>query len=185
MKKIFLASLLSLGLLGLLSSLNAYELNGNLAVKWTGFKTEKKVPVSGTFNEIKADIKSSDNLSTFLKSSMVIIQTSSLESKNPVRNENIISTLFSLVTAKEIKGTITKVNESKKELTLKITMNEVAQSIPMKYEMANGNIVAKGNIDILDFEMKNSFMAFSKKCAAFHQNKSFSKVDIEFTIPYK
>lgn len=182
MKKIFLTLLLSVGLL---CSLNAYELDGNLTVKWTGFKTEKKVPVSGTFNDIKTDIKSSDNLSTFLKSAMVTIQTSSLESKNPVRNKNITSTLFSLVSAEQIKGTITKVNESTKELTLNVTMNEVSKSIPMKYEMTNGNIVAKGSIDILDFGMKNSFIAFSKKCAALHQNKSFSDVDIEFIIPFK
>ena len=67
MKKILLASLLSISLA---SSLSAYELNGNLGVKWTGFKTIKKVPVSGTFNTINLDIKSSASLSDFLTSAM-------------------------------------------------------------------------------------------------------------------
>ena len=182
MKKILFASVLSLVLL---TSLSAYELNGDLGVKWTGFKTEKKVPVSGTFNDIKLDIKSSDNLSKFLESSTVSIETSSFESKNPSRNESIVSTLFSLTTAKTIKGKILDVDEVAKKLVLEVTMNEVAKPIPMMYEISNGNIIAKGTIDILDFDMKSSFMAFAKKCAVFHENKSFSDVNIEFTIPYK
>lgn len=182
MKKVLIASILSLGLV---SSLSAYELNGEVGVKWTGFKTEKKAPVSGTFNNIKLSIKSSDNLSIFLKSSMVTIVSNSLESKNPARNLNMTSTIFSLATSKLIKGSIKDVNEMKKSLTLNVTMNEVTKAIPMTYEVSNGNIIAKGAIDILDFDMKNPFIAFAKKCSAFHQNKSFSDVGIEFTIPYK
>jgi len=77
------------------------------------------------------------------------------------------------------------VDEVAKKLVLEVTMNEVAKPIPMMYEISNGNIIAKGTIDILDFDMKSSFMAFAKKCAVFHENKSFSDVNIEFTIPYK
>lgn len=177
--------LISTFILGLVSSLNAYELNGNLAVKWTGFKTEQKAPVSGTFNDIKIEIKSSDNMATFLKSSKVTIMSDSFESKDPIRNKNIISTLFSLGSAKIIKGSIVKVDETMKSLTLEVTMNEVSKNIPMKYKVEKGNIIAKGTLDILDFDMKSSFLAFAKKCATFHQNKSYSDVNIEFILPYK
>jgi polyisoprenoid-binding protein YceI len=182
MKKILLSAVLACTLA---SNLSAYELNGDLGIKWTGFKTEKKAAVSGTFNDIKLDIKSSENLSTFLKSSNVKIKTNSLESKNPARNKNITSTLFQLATSKEIIGNIKDVNEMKKTLTLDVTMNEVTKAIPMMYEITNRKIIAKGTIEILDFDMKNPFMAFAKKCAALHQNKSYSDVNIEFTIPYK
>jgi polyisoprenoid-binding protein YceI len=182
MKKILLASLLSITLV---SSLCAYELNGDLGVKWTGFKTEKKLPVSGTFNSIKLEIKSSDNLSDFLKSSNVLIQTNSIESKNPERNNNMTSTLFALASAEVIEGNISDVNEDEKTLILNVTMNEVTNPVRMDYIIENGNIVASGGIDILDFSMQNSYMAFAKKCAVLHENKSFSDVDIEFTIPYK
>ena len=182
MKKILLASLLSFSLV---SSLSAYELNGDLGVKWTGFKTEKKLPVSGTFNDIKIDIKASPNLSDFLTSANVIIKTSSFESKNPGRNESIVSTLFALPSAEVIEGNILEVNEDDKSLILNVTMNEVTNPVRMDYTIENGNIVAIGNIDVLDFLMENSFMDFAEKCAALHENKSFSDVDIEFTIPYK
>ncbi len=116
---------------------------------------------------------------------MVTIVSDSLESKNPARNLNMTSTLFSLATSKVIKGNISDVNEMKKSLILNVNMNEVTKAVPMMYEIVDGKIVAKGTIDILDFNMKSSFMAFAKKCGAFHQNKSFSDVAIEFTIPYK
>ncbi|QKJ22174.1 YceI family protein [Poseidonibacter lekithochrous] len=182
MKKIVISSLLTIGLL---SSASAYELNGNLGVKWTGFKTEKKAPVSGTFKDIALNITKSDDLSAFLKSAKVQIASASFDSKNPFRDKNITSTLFSLATSKTIMGSISNVDTAKNMLTLDVTMNEVTKQVPMKYEMVNGSIVAKGTIEILDYGMKNSFMAFAKKCAGFHQNKSFSDVNIEFTLPYK
>lgn len=182
MKNIFIAPLLSIFLI---SNLYAYELNGGLDIKWTGFKTEKKAPVSGTFNDIKIDIKSSYNLSDFLKSSNVIIKANSLESKNPERNNNITSTLFALASAEFIEGNISDVNEEEKSLILNVTMNEVTNPVRMDYIIENGKIIATGGIDILDFSMQKSYMAFEKKCAELHENKSFSDVDIEFTIPYK
>jgi len=182
MKKILLSSILAFGLV---SSLNAYELNGDLGVKWTGFKTEKKAPVSGTFKEINLNITKSDDLSEFLKSAKVDIATASFDSKSPSRDKNITSTLFSLATSKTINGSIVAVDVAKKSLTLEVVMNEVKKEVPMTYEMINNNIVAKGSIEILDFDMKNPFMAFAKKCAVFHQNKSYSDVNIEFSIPYK
>jgi len=182
MKKVLLSSVLAFGLV---SSLSAYELNGQLGVKWTGFKTEKKAPVSGSFKEININITKSDDLATFLKSAKVDIATASFDSKNPFRDKNITSTLFSLATSKTIMGSILDVDTAKNMLTLEVTMNEVKKSVPMKYEVKDGNIVAKGSIEILDFDMKDPYMAFAKKCAGFHQNKSFSDVDIEFTIPYK
>ncbi len=33
----------------------------------------------------------------------------------------------------------------------------------MNYELTEGKIIAKGKIDILDFDMKNSYLAFAKK----------------------
>lgn len=177
--------LLTIFAFSLVSGLNAYELNGELGVKWTGFKTEKKVAVSGTFNDIKLDIKSSDKLTDFLTSATAKIASASLESKNPGRNLSITSTLFSLASAKTISGTITKVDENEKTLTLDVTMNEVTKAIPMTYEIIEGNIIAKGTIEILDFNMKDSFLAFAKECAALHENKSYTDVNIEFTIPFK
>ncbi|MBL3520710.1 YceI family protein [Arcobacter lanthieri] len=177
--------LLSILAFGLISSLNAYELNGNLTLKWTGYKLASKVGVSGTFNKIDFDIKKSDNLAEFLKSSKVKIDSNSLESNDPTRNANITSTLFSLASANFIEGEISSVDEKNKTLILDILMNGIKKSTTMTYEINNGNIIAKGAIDILDFNMKNSYEAFTKICGVLHENISYSDVNIEFTLPFK
>jgi polyisoprenoid-binding protein YceI len=182
MKKILLSSVIALGLS---INLSAYEVNGDLGVKWTGFKTEKKAPVSGTFKDIKLNIEKNDDLSKFLTSAKVEIKTASFDSKNPFRDKNITSTLFSLASSETIKGSVKSVDVENKKLILNVTMNEVSKEVSMAYDIKDSKIVANGTIEILDFAMKDSFMAFAKKCAGFHGNKSFSDVNIEFTIPYK
>ena len=182
MKKIVLSSIVALGLC---INLNAYEINGDLGVKWTGFKTEKKIAVSGTFKDINITIEKNDDLTKFLTSSTVTIKTASFDSKNPGRDASITSTLFALATSEVIKGSVKSVDESNKTLILNVTMNEVSKEVAMTYDIKEGKIIAKGVIEILDFDMKNPFLAFAKKCAVFHKNKSFSDVNIEFTIPFK
>lgn len=182
MKKVLVSSILSLGLL---TSLNAYELNGDLGVKWVGFKTAKKVGVPGSFKKIDLKIEKNDNFADFLKSAKVTIDALSLDSKLPFRDKNITSTVFSLASAKTIKGSISSVDEAKKTLVLDVTMNDVTKPVTMTYTNEGGKVVAKGNLEILDFALKDSFAAFAKKCGAFHAGKTFSDVDVEFTIPYK
>lgn len=177
--------LLSLASLALISNLNAYELDGNLDIKWTGFKLASKVGVSGTFNDIKLDISKNEDLADFLKSAKVTIDSKSLESKDEGRNANIVTTLFALASAKTITGTISSVDETNKTLVLDLVLNGVQKSVPMKYEDKDGNIIANGTIEMLDFGLKSSYQAFVLKCAELHENVSYSDVDIEFTLPYK
>ncbi len=182
MKKLLLTSIFAFALI---TNLNAYELNGDLLIKWTGFKTLKKTPVSGSFKDIKLEIKKNKDLEEFLKSAKVSIKTASFDSKNDYRDKNITSTLFSLATSEQITASISKVNVKNRVLNLKLTMNETTKDVPMRFEILNDLIYAKGKIDILDYNMKNSFLAFAKKCATYHENKSYSDVEIEFSLPYK
>jgi hypothetical protein len=64
-------------------------------------------------------------------------------------------------------------------------MNEVTKPVSIAYEIVEGNIIAKSVLEILDLNMKDSFLAFAEKCAVFHENKSYSDVNIEFTILFK
>ena len=157
MKKIVISSLLTIGLL---SSVNAYELNGNLGVKWTGFKTEKKAPVSGTFKDIKISIKENDDLSKFLTSSNVEIKTASFDSKNEGRDASITSTLFSLATSKVIKGKIKSVDEANKTLVLNVNMNEVSKEVPMSFDIKDGNI----RLSQFCHQIKNNLLSHTDAC---------------------
>lgn len=182
MKKILFSSIMSLSLI---SGLSAYELNGDLGVQWTGYKTPKKVAVSGTFDDVKISIEKHDDLVAFLKSAKADIKTASFNSKNPGRDKSIIGSLFSLATSANIIGSISQVNEKDKTLVLDFTMNEISKKVPMNYIVENNNIVATGKIDMLDFGMDKPYKAFSEVCGTLHQGVSYSEVGIKFTLPYK
>ncbi|RXJ99077.1 hypothetical protein CRU98_06865 [Arcobacter sp. CECT 8986] len=166
-------------------SLNAYELNGDLKVQWTGYKTEDKVGVSGSFKDIKLDIKKSDDFVEFLKSANVEINTLTLDSGLEVRNKSMISTLFSLKSSQKIKATISEVDEDSHTLTMKLTMNEVTKDVSMRYMIKDRKFRAKGEIDILDYNMNDSFAKFAKECFDLHKGKTFSEVTVAFELPFK
>ncbi len=171
--------------LALASTLSAYEQNGDVAIKWTGFKLASKVGVSGSFNIIESKTTPSDNFVEFLKSASVSIPTASFESNDKGRNENIISTLFSPTTAANISAKIVSVDESDKSMIVEITMNEVVNKTIMKYDVNDGKLIAKGAINVLDFNLSNPFLAFAKKCQSFHEGYSYPNVDLEFSLAFK
>ncbi len=184
MKKILLTAVLAFALF---TNLNAYDLDGDLGLKWTGFKSANKVGVAGTFKKVTLEMKKAAKLADFLKSSKVEIDTSSVNTKMGFRDKNITSTLFKLASSKLIKGSISSVkgDDKKGSLSLTLTMNEVTKEVPMTYEVSANKIIVKGSVEILDFALSESFAAFAKKCKAFHQNKTYSDVAVEFTIPFK
>lgn len=64
-------------------------------------------------------------------------------------------------------------------------MNQTTKPITMSYEIIDSKVVAKGVIDILDFNLATSYKAFTEVCGALHENVSYSDVNIEFTLPFK
>ncbi|RXJ90303.1 hypothetical protein CRV01_03850 [Arcobacter sp. CECT 8983] len=166
-------------------SLNAYELNGDLKVGWIGYKTDKKVGVSGTFKDVELKTTKSDDFVKFLKSAKVKINTSSLDSGLEVRNKSMVSTLFSLKSSEKILASISSVDEKMSKLTLNLTMNEVTKNIPMEYSVKDNKVAASGVIDILDYSMSESFAKFAKECFDLHKGKTFSEVTISFELPFK
>ncbi|RXJ86830.1 YceI family protein [Arcobacter sp. CECT 8985] len=177
--------LASIFLLFAFVSANAYELNGDLRVQWTGYKTEKKVGVSGSFKDVKLEIKSSDDFSKFLKSANVKINTLSLDSGLEVRNKSMVSTLFSLKSAEEITASIIEVDADTNNLVLQVTMNGVTNDVSMQYMIKDSKVMAKGEIDILDYHMSEPFAKFAKECFDLHKGKTFSEVTIAFELPFK
>ncbi|AXH08951.1 hypothetical protein CP960_04640 [Malaciobacter halophilus] len=178
---------LIIGIIFLFASigLNAYELNGNLKVGWTGYKTEEKIGVSGTFKKIDLQIKKSEDFVKFLKSAKVKIDSLSLESGLEVRNKSMINTLFSLKSSQKVVASIKEVNLEKNIILLDLEMNKVLKQVPMKYHVEDKKVIATGVIDILDYSMSESFSKFAKECFDLHKGKTFSEVTISFELPFK
>jgi len=183
MKNVILKSLLIGSLLSIKAL--AYEAS-QVTVKFVGYKSKAKTGVDGKFDKVKLDIVKHDNFKTFLTSSKVTIDSSSVNTNIKFRDTNINTTLFKPASLKEITAMIKKVNGdmAKGTLDVEIIMNKVSKTISMPYTNDNNTLRAKGSIDVLDFAMNNSYAAFAAKCKPFHAGKSWSDVAISFELPY-
>ncbi len=181
MKKVVLA------LAVLAVSVFGYSASGEPSIKITGYKTAAKTPVDGTFKKVTFMSKADANFAKFLQSLSAKIDTMSIETKMPLRNNNISSTLFQLAEDKEIMAVVKKAagDDKKGTLDMEISFNKVKKMVKMNYQVAGGVLKAMADIDILDFNMQKPFDAFSTKCKGLHSGKTWSEFKIEFDLPVK
>lgn len=171
----------------------SYSTNGAIGVTATGYKTAEKVGVGATFKEVKFTSKANKDFAAFVKSMKVDINALSVnvltvDELSALKNASI-SLLFqkkdgaksSTITAKVVG---VKGDDTKGTLDISITMNTVTKVIPFKYNVAEGKIMAKSNIDIFDFMLNKSFAAFAKECGSFHEGKTWTHVELNFSVPF-
>lgn len=164
----------------------AYSANGDLKVTYTGYKTQKKVGVPGTFKTIKLTSSENANFADFAKSLNVEIDGGSVDTKMKIRDVKIAG-IFTESQTPQITAKILDVKGDEKAGTfsIEINMNKNAKTYDFPYSVENNQITAKGKIDILEFAMNKSFDSFAKKCKALHSGKTWSEVGVEFKLPIK
>ncbi len=162
----------------------AYTVDGELDLQYKGFKTDKKIGVSGTFKDVKLNSKDDVDFAEFAKSLSVKIDGNKVDTQNLMRDKNV-AILFSKEAS--ITAKIVGVDGDEKQgiFSVDITMGGITQNTNFDYTSDGKIIDAKGKIDILDFGMQETFDAFAKKCSAFHAKKTWSDVEISFKLPIK
>jgi hypothetical protein len=55
----------------------------------------------------------------------------------------------------------------------------------MKYSFSNGKLRAAGVIDLIDFKAENALTSINTACYDLHQGKTWSDVNIGFTMDVK
>lgn len=185
MKKIAL----SLALLGLVG-LSAATLDASAAqVGFEGYKLAKKTAVPGTFKDVKFNFTTTEgSVPAILKGATADIDFTKIDTKLPVRNQNIVNKLVKLLTSHDIKVSFDEVtgDDTKGDIKAKVVMNGVSKEVPLSYTVEGGKLVAKGEINQMDF-MPKAFEAFKadKVIAGLHQKMTHPEVGISFTAPVK
>lgn len=134
---------------------------------WTAFKTEKKVGVKGTFN----DITLTDN--TFS------INTESVDTGEPnIRDPKLVKFFFQTLADSKITGSYGTPKGDKIPMTIK--MNGVEKSFDFNYEVNDTATVVTGTIDIVsDFGGSKALESINEACFELHEGKTWSDVDIQ------
>lgn len=151
-------------------------------LKWTGYKTPKKVGVSGTFKKI--DLSGHQPAASPLESIKNLsftIDVSSLNSGDPARDVKISKIL--LFGTDKITGTLKSQSES--ELVFDTTVNGVTKPISLKTTTKGSKISANGYMDVLDFTLSKNLANFAAACKEKHEDKTWSDVNIDLKLKFK
>jgi len=195
MKKIVLAFLVMFGLVT--SSMAAQKSGcilaqkGNVTAAWMAYKTPAKKGVSGVFDSVKYSAIAAEgkNFREILVGSSVMIDTTSVNSKNKGRDAKLVKFFFAQMNSSTINAKIVNIKADKKikdkprtgVVTLDITMNNITKRVPMKYTFSDSVFSAKGVIDVFDFSANIALASINKACFDAHQGKTWSDVTIAFT----
>ena len=163
---------------------------GALEVSWTGYKTPKKVGVGGVFDSVKYTpiAESGKDFRSILVGSSVVIDTSSVNSRDEGRDEKLAKFFFTMMSDKNINAKIVDIKADKRVkdasrtgvVDVEIEMNGVKKTVPMKYSFSDGVFEAKGSIDILDFSANKALSSINEACYDLHEGKTWSEAGISF-----
>ncbi len=163
-----------------------YSLSGDLSqakTTWTAYKTPKKVGVNGTFKEIAYTAQESEDIKSLLKSAKVEIETSSVDTKDKVRDDKLIKFFFKLMKNPKIKAHVETIKDD--TALVMISMNNVKKEVPMKYSYDKNFLTITGEIDVLNWSMDKSLASINKACFVLHEKKTWSDVTLKIEVPIK
>ena len=168
---------------------------GKVTVSWKAYKTPAKLGVGGVFNEVAytAVKAKGKNFKEILVGSSVVIDTSSVNSKNEGRDLKLVNSFFKLLGDGKINAKIVDMTSNKRvkreprtgTITVEISMNGVTKSVPMNYTYDKGLMKSEGFIDILDFSGASALASINKACFDLHKGKTWSDVAIGFELNIK
>jgi polyisoprenoid-binding protein YceI len=153
-------------------------LTDTMKVQFTGFKTTEKVPVSGTFKNVKLNApKISHSVSELLLNSNATIDFLSVFTDNDARDWNLREHFFKKIkNYKKVQGKIrtTQGSNHKGTAVLGLNLNGRTKDVTMEYvtEPKNANTVLlrlNGELDILDFKMNRALASISQACFELHK----------------
>ena len=160
----------------------------SISVDWTAFQTADKKGVKGSFDTVNSDAmqKKDDCAFSYFTMATVHIETKSVKTDNAERDQALVSAFFkNMVEGDYIDALIKRVDLDKEELSVEITMNDVSQSIYMHYNYDGKVLKAKGKVDLLNFSAQTALNAINEISSTKGKGKTWSDVDVEFTLVLK
>jgi len=165
--------------------------SGGVDVTWKAFKTPMKAGVGGHFTDVsyKGAHQNAKDLQALLTGSSVSIAVASVDSNNKGRDEKLLNAFFKQMAGPDIAATVRSLKSDSGAdtgiVTVAVVMNGVTRDVPMKYSYADNILSASGVIDLADFKAQAALESINTACYDLHQGKTWSDVEIGFTMPVK
>ncbi|TGN20475.1 YceI family protein [Leptospira idonii] len=159
------------------------------AIEWTAFKFTEKTGVKGKMESFKAThTKKAKTILDSLKDLRFTVQTSSLNSSVPDRDEKIKKFFFgSVKNGKEFKGNFSQIKGTNEgSATLNLEFNKIKKSVPVQFKITGDSIEVTGTLDVLELGLKEGISRLNEECRDLHKgadgtSKLWPTVDIKIT----
>jgi polyisoprenoid-binding protein YceI len=137
-------------------------------LNWTAFKYSEKTAVSGAFSDIEVDYRQdAHKLEEFLASGIFTASVNSVDTGNPVRDETLRKSFFSLFTTDKLRGNVSEVKAD--TFILNIEMNGEKKPVTFNYKFSDdGVLTASSTFDMLEFGLKQAHESIHTACEKLH-----------------
>ena len=159
--------------------------DGASTLEWTAFKTNDKLAVAGTFNEITVEAEQAESQLDVIRSISFKINTKSVETNNEERNGKIVEHFFAVINTPEISGKVVSVNE-KGETTIMLTMNGISIDVKGTSKLEGDTYSFESSIDMLKWNGMAGINKLNEVCKDLHTgpdgiSKLWSEVALKFS----
>ncbi len=153
------------------ASKKTFTLLGDAKVKWTGYKTTDKLPVSGTFKTVKLEnIHAGANAMEALDGIAFSIPVDTIFSDLEERDTKLKKIFFgAMADTAEIKGSL--VTKTGKESFVNLTMNGVTSKLPVTLKVDGDAVALTAKIDLKTWKGEGAVAAIHKACEILHTGK--------------
>ena len=142
--------------------------SSKLYVGWTAFKTTDSVGVSGVFNDyVLSGIKVGESPEEIFSNASISINTNSVDTKNSIKNSNILNYFFGKFQYPEKIDVVVK-SLSSDAGVLSITMNNKTNDVKVTPSFKDRSYSLEGLIDLRSFEVVSAADSLNYHCSANH-----------------
>lgn len=167
---------------------HAYHIDADhSSVQWTAYKTTDKVPVKGTFKEIKIlNSQEGNSPSAALQGLEFEIPVSSIFSKDTIRDGKLNKFFFAVMeNTMSLKGAFKLDGDEKGNLAL--TMNGLTKDLPFAYEISKDTILISASMDLNNWQAQTALESLNQACLELHTgpdgvSKTWNEVSIQAKI---
>ncbi|MDR1877532.1 MAG: YceI family protein [Flavobacteriaceae bacterium] len=158
------------------------ESNYKKELQWTAYKTDRKVPVTGTFKTISlVNTKEDKLLEESLDKAKFYCDGTSVTSGDAARDGTLVTFFFKRLSSADITGYFGKFENNKVAVTMSLNGKTVTKDF--SYSIKKNTITIKGSVDILtDFNAQKAFTGLHRACYDLHEGKTWSEIDLTIKI---
>lgn len=149
-------------------------------LSWTAFKTPKKVGVKGQFNVFKIISTKSASIDELLSNATFEVDTKSISTNDKARDAKIFQFFFkNMVKGSTINGKVLKVGPTSVDVEFSLNGATKIITLAKAYDESKNTVALKGEMNVLDFDMKDNLATLTKACNTLHEGVTWPDVKIE------